>query len=63
MGPKAVLVAEGLVTVWAGCFFLLRVSDLEMFLEVGSVADRLVAHWAWPRLVRVVFCKRKVFGI
>lgn len=53
--PQTVLVPKGLATVLTGGLLLLRVPDLEMFLEVGAVADRLVTDRAWARLVRVVF--------
>lgn len=56
MGPEGVLVAEDLAAVEAQSLLLGRVSDLEVLLEVGTVADQFVAHWAWTCLVWVVLC-------
>lgn len=54
VSPQGVLVAEDLATVETQSLFLNRVSDLEVLLEVGTVADQFVAHRAWTRLIRVV---------
>ena len=54
MCPEAVLVAEGLVTVWARGFLLLRVTDLEVLLQVGAVTDGFMAYGTRSRLIRVV---------
>ena len=58
MGPEGVLVAEQFVAVGTFGLLLSRVPDLQVLLQVGSVADELVTHRAGSRLVRVVLCHK-----
>lgn len=52
--PQGVLVAEQFVAVATFGFLLSRMSDLQMFLQVGSVADEFVADRARTSFVWVV---------
>ena len=57
MRPQRVLIPEHLPAPAADGLLLRRVTDLEVLLQVGTVADELVAYGAGTRLIRVVFCR------
>ena len=54
MSPQTVLISERFMAVRTSGLLLLGVTDFQVFLQVGAVADGLMAHWAGSGFVRVV---------